>query len=69
MKRFYLLSYCTPARKGSHRVVIEAHDDGKSGKLEYAFDAEGFGPPPECDPDRKPDFELDGAAAPPAAGR
>jgi len=24
MKRFYLLSYCTPARKGEHEVTIEA---------------------------------------------
>ena len=34
MRRFYLLSYCTPARKGDHRVRIvvtaEEGDDGKS---------------------------------------
>lgn len=59
MKRFYLLSYCTPARNGAHRVRIEAEQEGKKGSLEYAFDAAGFGPPPECDPERKPDFDLE----------
>jgi hypothetical protein len=67
MKRFYLLSYCTPARKGRHKVRIEADkkDVGK-GSLEYDFDAEGFGPPPECDAERKPDFDLE--VTEPAAG-
>ncbi len=100
MKRFYLLSYCTPARKGEHRVRIVAKTGGeqdenaewgsgevtredemseeekkerkkedtkvekksersKSGRLEYTFVADGFGPPPTCDPERKPEFELE----------
>lgn len=60
MKRFYLLSYCTPARRGAHRVRIEAHHpEGGSGQLEYDFQADGFGPPPTCDPQRQPDFRLD----------
>jgi hypothetical protein len=65
MKRFYLLSYCTPARKGDHKVRIQANlKDAKgrkknSGSLEYEFGADGFGPPPECDPERQPTFELD----------
>jgi hypothetical protein len=59
MKRFYLLSYCTPARKGRHRVRIEAKKEGAKGDLEYEFDAEGFGPPPPCDPERAPDFDLE----------
>jgi hypothetical protein len=64
-KRFYLLSYCSPARKGEHAVRIEAHTTNARGKqngkgsLEYNFDAEGFGPPPDCDPERKPKFKLD----------
>jgi hypothetical protein len=64
-KRFYLLSYCTPSRKGEHRVRIQANrrnDKGKvdgEGSLEYVFQADGFGPPPECDPERKPNFPLD----------
>lgn len=64
-KRFYLLSYCTPARSGEHTVQISAtrtNDKGKkdgSGSLEYAFSADKFGPPPACDPNRKPAFRLD----------
>ena len=64
-KRFYLLSYCTPSRSGAHTVRIEANavdDKGKKtqqGSLSYEFEAEGFGPPPECDPQRAPTFRLD----------
>ncbi|MGM0556724.1 MAG: VWA domain-containing protein [Myxococcota bacterium] len=59
-KRFYLLSYCTPARKGEHEVRIEVNlEDRGSGSLEYKFDADGFGPPPQCDPQRKPTFDLE----------
>ncbi|MEE9386810.1 MAG: VWA domain-containing protein [Nannocystaceae bacterium] len=64
-KRFYLLSYCTPARKGEHAVRIEASvtDEAKSktakGSLEYTFNADRFGPPPSCDASRKPAFKLD----------
>ncbi len=64
-RRFYLLSYCTPARSGEHTVRIDAlqkREDGKTknkGSLEYSFSAEGFGPPPACDPERKPTFRLD----------
>ncbi len=59
MNRFYLLSYCTPARKGSHevRIVAKTKEDGQ-GALEYTFSADGFGPPPACDPERKPSFDL-----------
>jgi hypothetical protein len=103
MKRFYLLSYCTPARAGEHEVRIVAKtqsssgndskgeaewgvgenvdppkDDEKkkkkkkkdkkdknlSGSLEYTFDAEGFGPPPKCDPERKPQFKLEAPSDP-----
>jgi von Willebrand factor type A domain len=64
-KRFYLLSYCTPARKGSHTVRVEAitrNEKGRkngSGSTEYEFSAEGFGPPPQCDPQREPKFSLE----------
>ena len=61
-KSFYLLSYCTPARAGTHQVRIEAKykkgEEEGSGSLEYEFDAEGFGPPPKCDPKKKPKFDL-----------
>jgi len=64
--RFYLLSYCTPARNGEHTVRIEAQADRnpkgkprKKGDVSWAFDANGFGPPPDCDPNRQPTFKLD----------
>jgi hypothetical protein len=52
MKRFYLLSYCTPARKGKHRSASPptAKDPKGKGSLEWDFNADGFGPPPDCDP-------------------
>lgn len=65
-KRFYLLSYCTPARNGEHTVRIEAQADRnpsgkprKKGDVSWTFDASGFGPPPDCDPNRQPAFKLD----------
>ncbi|MBL9104712.1 MAG: VWA domain-containing protein [Myxococcales bacterium] len=60
MKRFYLLSYCTPARKGKHTVRITANSKDPKGKgsLEWDFNADGFGPPPDCDPNRAPSFPL-----------
>jgi hypothetical protein len=59
-KRFYLLSYCTPARKGEHTVKIEAHrrDPQQTGALEYKFKADSFGPPPDCDPKAAPSFDM-----------
>jgi hypothetical protein len=60
MKRFYLLSYCTPARKGKHtvRIVANSKDPKGSGSLEWDFNADGFGPPPDCDPNAPPSFPL-----------
>ena len=59
-KRFYLLSYCSPARAGEHEVTIEAVRpvDSASGELTYTFDATGFGP--NCNPDRPPPFDTSG---------
>jgi hypothetical protein len=59
-KRFYLLSYCTPARKGSHKIRVEVKDKKKEkgGSVEYEFNADGFGPPPACDPNKAPSFDL-----------
>ncbi len=66
--RYYLLSYCTPSRKGEHEVRIEAHADkdrNLNGSLTYRFVADGFGP--ACDPNMPPSFDLaHPAAAPPA---
>lgn len=56
-KRFYLLSYCSPARAGQHELRIEPFtSDGKTGSLRYRFNADGFGP--DCDPNRKPAFDV-----------
>jgi uncharacterized protein YegL len=68
-KRFYLLSYCTPARSGEHVVRIELADEklGK-GALEYSFQAGGFGPPPDCDPQRLPTFSLKQVDVKPSSG-
>jgi hypothetical protein len=59
-KRFSLLSYCTPARKGEHEVTVEAHTKNPegSGSLKYRFNAEGFGPPPDCNPKTPPTFDM-----------
>lgn len=54
-KRFYLLSYCSPARAGHHEVTIEAVVGEASGSTTYEFDADGFGP--NCDPNRPPEFQ------------
>jgi hypothetical protein len=72
-KRFYLLSYCTPARKGTHTVRVDAitrNEKGRkngSGSLEYEFNADKFGPPPQCDPNRAPHFSLERVDPPPTA--
>jgi len=70
-KRFYLLSYCTPARKGDHTVRIDAirrnekgRKDGQ-GSLSYEFNADDFGPPPTCDPNRQPKFDTKKVVVPP----
>jgi hypothetical protein len=56
-KRYYLLSYCSPARAGMHDLRIEPFtSEGSSGALTYQFKADGFGP--DCDPNRKPAFDI-----------
>ena len=69
-KRFYLLSYCTPARKGEHLVRIEAtrKDPKETGLLEYRFIADGFGPPPDCDHNTPPTFDMKAVTDPTTAG-
>ena len=51
-RSFYLLSYCTPARGGEHRLKLEVSREkenakGKpeveTGSLQYSFKADGFG--------------------------
>jgi hypothetical protein len=56
-KRYYLLSYCSPARAGEHDLAIEAElPDGKRGRLQDRFNATGFGP--NCDPRTPPAFDT-----------
>lgn len=55
-QRYYLLSYCSPARAGRHTVTVEAVTDEATGSLTYEFDAEGFGP--NCDPSQPPPFDT-----------
>ena len=56
-RSFYLLSYCSPARAGKHKVRIAANAPGRgTGDMEYDFDATGFGP--NCDPNTPPNFDV-----------
>src|SRR5262249_47027653 len=56
-KRYYLLSYCSPARAAKHQLRIEAvTQDGAHGYLEDQFDATGFSP--NCDPNQAPAFDV-----------
>jgi hypothetical protein len=55
-RRYYLLSYCSPARAGHHQVEIEAVRGVLHGHLTYDFNADGFGP--NCDPNQKPAFNV-----------
>jgi len=57
-RRYYLLSYCSPARAGKHTVTIEAVTKKAKGELTYEFDASGFGP--NCDATRPPPFDTQG---------
>ncbi len=61
-QRYYLLSYCSPARAGVHTVTVEALAETGSGSLTYEFDAEGFGP--NCDPNRPPPFDTSTGGTP-----
>jgi hypothetical protein len=59
-ERYYLLSYCTPARAGEHDVRIEAIQKSDSaerhGNLTYHFKADNFAP--GCDPNTPPSFDV-----------
>ncbi len=64
-KRFYLLSYCSPARAGEHELTVQPFlPDGRSGDIKYRFNANGFGP--NCDPNKKPAFDIKKPRAPSA---
>jgi uncharacterized protein YegL len=74
-KSYYLLSYCSPSRAGSHQVRIEAvykdpqNKTEETGSLRRDFDATGFAP--GCDPNTPPTFDLtkgDALSPPPSDG-
>jgi hypothetical protein len=60
-RRYYLLSYCSPARAGTHTLRLEAIKGGARGATEYEFSATGFSP--ACDPNAKPAFQVSGLQA------
>lgn len=64
-QRYYLLSYCSPARAGEHRVTVEATTDSGHGSVSYDFDAAGFGP--NCNPSQPPPFDTSQGGATPRA--
>lgn len=66
-QRFYLLSYCSPARAGMHEVTVEATHGELSGDLSYEFDATGFGP--RCNPSQPPPFDTQRFQVPRHSGR
>ncbi len=39
-EKYYIVGYCTPSRKGNHRVTLKVR--GYSGSLSYSFNADGF---------------------------
>ncbi len=41
------------------RIEVDSDKVQGRGSLEYTFNADGFGPPPNCNPERKPTFKLD----------
>ena len=59
-RSYYLLSYCSPSRAGTHELELVVELEKQKGKLTYSFDAEGF--EPDCDPNKTPEFEIPDAA-------
>ena len=55
-KKFYLLSYCSPARAGTHTLTVEVETAGRNGSMETPFNADGFGP--KCNPGKDPVFSV-----------
>jgi hypothetical protein len=50
----YLLSYCSPKRKGEHKLEIEIVTEKEHGALSHTFNADGFGK--GCSPASLPAF-------------
>ena len=54
----YVLSYCSPKRRGDHKVEIQVVTPHDKGSASYRFNADGFSS--GCSPKRKPSFNLGG---------
>jgi hypothetical protein len=52
----YIFSYCTPKRKGDHKLRLEIAVPGDTGDLTYEFSAESF--KAGCTPKRRPSFSA-----------
>jgi hypothetical protein len=50
----YVFSYCSPKRRGDHRVEVEAVTSHDRGRLMFKFNADGF--TAGCTPKKKPDL-------------
>lgn len=69
--KYYLVSYCSPARAGERRVKVEVAyttktGDERGGSVEHDFDATGFGP--GCDPMTPPKFAAPRQTPPASPG-
>ena len=49
-----MFSYCSPKRKGSHKVEVEAVTTAARGRLMFKFNADGF--TTGCSPKTKPEL-------------
>ena len=59
----YIFSYCTPKRKGDHKLRLEVAVPGDTGELVYEFSAESF--KAGCTPKKRPSFSALTAALKP----
>jgi len=58
----YVFSYCSPKRKGDHKVELEIAAPAGSGKVTYKFSAAGF--KNGCSPKKRPTFSAEQAKKP-----
>ena len=61
----YIFSYCTPKRKGDHKLRLEIAVPGDTGDLTYEFSADSF--KAGCSPKKRPSFSALTAAQKPKA--
>ena len=59
----YIFSYCTPKRKGDHKLRLEIAVPGDTGDLTYEFSADSF--KAGCSPKKRPSFSALTAALKP----